>query len=89
MARLARAVLPGYLHHITQRCIRRQDVFFNESDYEYYLELLKEKCSKEGIEIWTYCSMTNHVHLILMPGINSQIGKAIIPRLFKGGCIDN
>ena len=52
MARLARMVLPGYPHHITQRGNRRQPVFFNESDYSYYLELLKEWCTAEGIEIW-------------------------------------
>jgi REP element-mobilizing transposase RayT len=30
MARLARVILPGYPHHITQRGNRRQDVFFKE-----------------------------------------------------------
>ena len=44
---------------------------------KYYLELLKEWCSNEGIEIQAYCLMTDHVHLIVMPGINSQLGKAI------------
>ena len=77
MARLARVVLPGYPHHITQRGNRRQDVFFEESDYEFYLELLKEWCAKEGIEIWGYCLMTNHVHLIVMPKEKSNLGKAI------------
>jgi putative transposase len=41
MARLARVILPEYPHHIIQRGNRRQDVFFNEGDYDYYLELLK------------------------------------------------
>ena len=77
MARLARVVLPGYPHHITQRGNRRQDVFFKESDYECYLELLKEWCQIEKIEIWAYCLMTNHVHLIVMPENSSNLGKAI------------
>ncbi len=38
-------------HHITQRGNRRQDVFFTDSDYEYYFELLVEWCTHEGIEI--------------------------------------
>ncbi len=54
MARLARVVLPEYPHHITQRGNRRQDVFFEAADYEYYLELLREWCIHEGIEIWAY-----------------------------------
>jgi putative transposase len=57
MARLARVVLPGYPHHITQRGNRRQDVFFEETDYQSYLELLREWCAYERIEIWAYCLM--------------------------------
>jgi len=77
MARLARVILPGYPHHITQRGNRRQDVFFCDDDYIFYLELLKEWCAAEGIEIWAYCLMTNHVHLILKPGQGSNLSKAI------------
>lgn len=77
MARLARVVLPGYPHHIIQRGNRRQDVFFKTSDYEHYLELLKEECALEKIEIWAYCLMTNHVHLIVNPKKKSNLGKAI------------
>ncbi len=77
MARLARVVLPGYPHHITQRGNRCQDVFFTDSDYEHYLALLVEWCAHEGIEIWAYCLMTNHVHLIVKPKKNSNLSKAI------------
>lgn len=77
MARLARVVLPGYPHHITQRGNRRQPVFFKESDYIYYLELLKEWCTEEGIEVWAYCLMTNHVHLIVTPHKSSNLSRAI------------
>ncbi|MDJ0805249.1 MAG: transposase [Gammaproteobacteria bacterium] len=77
MARLARVVLPGYPHHIIQRGNRRQDVFFEESDYQSYLELISEWCAYEKVEIWAYCLMTNHVHLIVKPGKKSNLGKAI------------
>ena len=42
MARLARVILPEYPHHIIQRGNRRQDVFFCDDDYIFYLDLLKE-----------------------------------------------
>jgi len=77
MARIARVVLPGYPHHITQRGNRRQDVFFCEEDYEAYLDLLKEWCQKENIEVWAWCLMTNHVHLIVKPNRDSNLAKAI------------
>lgn len=77
MARLARVVVPGFPHHITQRGNRRQDVFFQDSDYQFYLSLLKEWCATEQIEIWAYCLMSNHVHLIVKPEAESSLSKAI------------
>ena len=77
MARLARVILPEYPHHIIQRGNRRQDVFFCEDDYIFYLGLLKEWCDAEDIEVWAYCLMTNHVHLILKPAQHSDLSKAV------------
>jgi putative transposase len=36
MTRIARAVVPGLPHHVTQRCNRRERVFFEEGDYALY-----------------------------------------------------
>lgn len=56
---------------------RRQDVLFNAGDYTYYLELLKEWCNEEELDVWAYCLMTNHVHLIISPSTNSNLSRAI------------
>ncbi len=77
MARLARIVLPGYPHHVTQRGNRSQDVFFREEDFRFYLNLLKQWCSYESVKVWAYCLMTNHVHLIVKPEENSGLSRAI------------
>jgi len=37
MARLARVVIPGMPHHVTQRRNRRQQTFFHDSDYATYM----------------------------------------------------
>ena len=42
MARLARIVIPGLAHHVTQRGNRREAIFFEEGDQEIYLDLLTE-----------------------------------------------
>ena len=80
MARLARLVIPGLPHHVTQRGNRRQQTFFNDEDYAAYLELMAEWCREEGVEIWAYCLMPNHVHLIAVPqtedGLRRAIGEA-------------
>lgn len=41
MARIARIVVPGYPHHITQRGNRRQETFFCDDDYRQYIDVLK------------------------------------------------
>lgn len=80
MARLARVVVPGYPHHITQRGNRRQQTFFCDEDYQEYIALMKEWCSRLGVSIWFYCLMPNHVHLVAVPqsqdGLRRAIGEA-------------
>jgi REP element-mobilizing transposase RayT len=39
MARLARIVVPGRAHHVTQRGNRREAIFFEEGDQAIYLDL--------------------------------------------------
>jgi putative transposase len=67
MARLPRIVIPGIPHHITQRGNRREQTFFEDGDYELYLDLLKEAAARFGVQIWSYCLMPNHVHIIAVP----------------------
>jgi putative transposase len=80
MARLARVVAAGVPHHVTQRGNRRQQVFFSAEDYEAYRTLLAEGCRAAGVEVWGYCLMPNHVHLILTPadegGLRAALGEA-------------
>jgi len=77
MARLARVVAPGMPHHVTQRGNRRQDTFFCDDDYRVYLDLMAEWCAHYGVDVWAYCLMTNHVHLICVPETADSLGLAI------------
>ena len=67
MPRIARVVVPGYPHHVIQRGNRRQKVFFSNKDKYVYIKLLREQAVEYGLEIWAYCLMDNHVHLIAVP----------------------
>ena len=77
MSRLARIVIPGLPHHVTQRGNRREAIFFEDGDQEIYRDLLAEQTAKAGVEVWAYCLMPNHVHLILMPGEADTLGRAV------------
>jgi REP-associated tyrosine transposase len=67
MARMARVVVPHYPHHVTQRGNRRQKTFFSDADYRVYLKLLAEARVESGVDIWAYCLMPNHVHIVAVP----------------------
>ncbi len=77
MVRIARVVAPGVPHHITQRGNRRLQTFFSDEDYLKYLELMSYWCSKWKVEIWAYCLMPNHVHLIAVPPSKEALSGAI------------
>lgn len=67
MARLGRLVIPGPPHHVTQRGNRCGQTFFEEGDYALYLDLLSEARARAHTQVWAYCLMPNHVHIILVP----------------------
>ncbi|MDP8207900.1 MAG: transposase [Candidatus Electryonea clarkiae] len=80
MARIARIVVPHLPHHIIQRGNRRMQVFFDDDDYQLYIDLIEEWCAKHKVEIWAYCLMPNHIHLVAVPatvdGLRLSIGEA-------------
>ncbi len=86
MARLARIIIPGVPHHITQRGNGRQRVFFSNEDYGLYRDLLQTHCAANGVEVWAWCLMPNHTHLLLVPqekdGIRAALSK--VHRIYAG-----
>ena len=77
MPRLARIVIPGIPHHITQRGNRRQRTFFCDDDYKIYIRFMHASCKAYGVEIWAYCLMPNHIHLIAVPQTESALCRAM------------
>lgn len=59
MARLARFVLPGIPHHVTQRGNGRQQVFFGADDYAACRDLLAVQCAAHGVAVWSWVLMPN------------------------------
>jgi putative transposase len=77
MARQARVVIPGIPHHITQRGNRRQKTFFCEADYKTYLTMAGQAFRDAEVEVWAYCLMPNHVHLIATPARPQALAEAV------------
>ena len=79
MARLARVVLPGLPHHVTQRGNGRQRTFYSDADYALYRGLLREQCAKAKVAVWSWVLMPNHVHLVLVPSDDDGLRRALAP----------
>ena len=77
---MGRVVAPGLPHHVTQRGNRRMQTFFGEEDYRYYRTLMAEWCGRCDVDVWAYCLMPNHVHMVLAPqsakGLHHAVSEA-------------
>jgi len=54
----------------------REPIFFEDGDHEVYRDLRAEQTRKAEVEVWAYCLMPNHVHLILTPKRADGLGDA-------------
>ena len=77
MSRLPRIIVPGIPHHVTQRGNRRQRIFMEDDDYALYRDWLAQACRSNGVDVWSYCLMPNHVHLILVPADETGLSRAV------------
>ncbi len=77
MPRVARIVVPGIPHHIIQRGNNKQDVFFADEDRTKYLRYLREESRKYGLNIASYCLMSNHVHIVAIPETSQSMSRGI------------
>src|SRR5258708_4002008 len=79
MARLARVVIAGIPHHVTQRGNGGARTFFSAQDYALYRDLLAASCAAADVAVWAWCLMPNHVHLILVPSDADGLRRALAP----------
>ncbi len=77
MLRTARIVISGAAHHATQRGNNKQVVFLDDEDRLKYLGLLRHYSVEFHLRIVAYCLMTNHIHLVAVPGFKTSLADAI------------
>jgi len=77
MTRFARAVAVGFPYHVTHRGNRRGDIFFCDADREAYLRWLAAYSRANDLEVWAWCLMSNHVHLLVVPGREDSLARAV------------
>ena len=53
------------VYHVMLRGNDRQDIFYDDQDYIKFLKLMKITKEKYQCEIYEYCLMANHTHIII------------------------
>lgn len=65
MPRKAREKSETGIYHCVIRGIDKQDIFFDNSDRRKFLKEIAKTKEKYGYELYAYCLMDNHIHLMI------------------------
>jgi len=77
MPRVARIVIPGCPHHVTQRGNHRHKIFFSDRERAFYLKLQRKYFSRHRVRSTGYALMTNHVHHVVIPELPTSLAMGL------------
>jgi REP element-mobilizing transposase RayT len=75
MARKPREISSSGVYHIMLRGINKKCVFHEKSDETKFLEILTDLKVEYDFEVYAYCFMYNHVHIMLKESESGLISK--------------
>jgi putative transposase len=80
MPRPLRPIADGLIYHVINRGNNRQPVFQGEGDYLAFLKALADLKERKPFDLYGYCLMGNHIHLLLRPrqGTISRIVQSLL-----------
>src|SRR5262245_53866188 len=73
MPRSPRLSPGGLVYHVLNRAVARPQIFFAEGDYSGFERVLAEAFKRYPLELFCYCLMPNHWHLVLRPREDGQL----------------
>ncbi|MCT4606821.1 MAG: transposase [Marinisporobacter sp.] len=80
MPRKARRKSESGIYHIMMRGINRQSIFEDEEDCIKFIQTIKKYKEKSGYQVYAYCLMGNHAHVLL------KIGKEPLEQVMRRIC---
>jgi putative transposase len=67
MPRPLRPIADGLIYHVINRGNNRQEVFHKPGDYHAFLKALADIKEHKPFELYGYCLLSNHFHLLMKP----------------------
>ena len=75
MPREAREKSKTGIYHVLLRGIDKRDLFLDDDDRRKFVRNLEQAKEKGGLDVYGYCLMDNHIHLLVKEG--EEIGESI------------
>lgn len=75
MPRTSRAAVGGQCYHLINRGNCRAQVFHDSEDYRRFLDLMNAAQARVAIEVFAFCLMPNHFHLLARARIGSDFAE--------------
>ncbi|WP_345325914.1 transposase [Novipirellula rosea] len=63
------------MYHAINRGNNRQEIFHKPEDYEAFLRTLSEGLGNYLVDLFSFCLMPNHWHLVLRPRKDGAMGR--------------
>jgi putative transposase len=78
MPRKPRVIIPNTPMHITQRGNRKEHIFMDDDDKEFYIKSFMKYRKKFKVKLFAWCLMDNHVHFIVQPSNKKGLSKLFL-----------
>lgn len=75
MARIARSLVGGLVYHVLNRGNAGKTVFRKVADYRAFVRLMVEANKNHPLQIYAYCLMPSHFHIVLRPNEAHDLSK--------------
>ena len=84
MPRTPRAVRAGGVYHVLNRGNGRAELFHKPADFDAFLRVLAQGLDRYPVDLFAWCLMSNHWHLVLRPRRGGAGGGAATLARFMG-----
>ena len=73
MPRIARTLGEDCIYHVTNHGRGGQELFRGPHDYLAFLDLLMVARERYNLQLYAFCLLPNHFHLLIKPDENAQL----------------
>jgi REP element-mobilizing transposase RayT len=74
--------VPGVFYHVFDRGVNRENIFFEERNYPYFLGLFQVHITPVA-DLYAYCLLKNHFHLLLRIKTDAVLKTASVSKAFN------